>query len=132
MSALTLETVRTLADINNNEETRPSLTEYLSEKQDWNRSVLNRSHEIMLRARQTQHCYWIKTDYDKDIEEGVGYPQLTQIFSPPQMQCNGNNEMEEHSSSVAIIISVAIIVIVLIVVTLVYFRKRTKYINRLI
>lgn len=135
MSALTAKTIKTLADISEDspQDVGQSLTEYVSEKQNWNQTVLNSSHQIMLTSRQTLQCYWIKADEDQDIEEWIGYPELTQTYSPPQMQCGIADKVEGHFFSVATILTIAIFLVIAIALTLVWVRRRDlKYENRLI
>ena len=129
-SGLTDKTIRTLADIEDRTDLTQNsgLIDYISSKHDWNQRVLNKSYDIMISAKQKMECYWIKAD--DDIELGsVGYPQLKQLYKPPESQCNLREDQDtiiSHFSNVVIISIIAITIAVIIAVLLVYYRRRIR------
>ena len=133
VSGLTDETIRTLADIEDRTDLtlNSGLIDYISSKHDWNQTVLNKSYDIMISAKQKMECYWIKQD--DDIELGsVGYPQLKQSYKPPESQCKlreNSYSIDSHFSNVIIIAIITIIIAVSIALILVYFRRRKSAAN---
>ena len=129
-SGLTDETIRSLADIEDLKDLtlNSGLIDYISSKHDWNQTVLNKSYDIMISAKQKMECYWIKAK--DDIELGsVGYPQLKQLYKPPEIQCNlreNQDTVVSHFSNVVIISIIAIIIAVSIALILVYYSRRRR------
>ena len=61
--------------------------QYLLEKKDWNQSALDQSYQFMLKAKQKLECYYIKTENDIEFDELIGYPEVKQIYKPPERGC---------------------------------------------
>jgi len=113
---------------------KSGLIETIAIKQDWNQTLLNKSYEIMLNAKQKLECYWIKTVNDQDIDEPIGYPNVDQIYKPMVKKCissEDSNNITSHAFVVTIISLIAIIIAIIIAFGLHYmYKRRAPVINR--
>lgn len=100
-----------------------SFTKYILEKTDWDQSLLNNSNYIISDAKQKPQCYWIKSQADVELHSLIGYPQINQIYSPPEYECQYNNVgidkySSESGSKTLWIIFVITFLVVCILVTI--------------
>ena len=132
MSGLTNESMRALGGI----DSKTVLTkQYLIEKRDWNQTVLDQSYQVMLEAKQHLECWLIKAENDLEFDEPIGYPEVRQIYKPPERQCLLiHNSIEIHSNltNVLLIAFIAITIAVIIVSVLLYFGRKSYRFNRLV
>ena len=127
-SGLTDETIRELAAIPDKVHLTLNLPDYLAQKQDWNQTVLDKSTQIMLKAKQRIECYWVKTDDDIELSELIGYPEVKQLYEPKEKLCllsESLNTIDSHLMIVAIIAFIAITISFAIVFVSIYYRRRT-------
>ena len=132
MSGLTDESMRAMGVIDG----KTVLTkQYLVEKRDWNQTLLDQSYQLMLKAKQHLECYVIKAESDLEFDEPIGYPEVRQIYKPPERQClMKHNSIEIHSNLtiVLLIAFIAITIAVIIASVLLYFRRSSRLHNRLV
>ena len=78
----------------------------------------------------------IKTENDIEFDELIGYPEVKQIYKPPERQCLMKQDLHNiysHFTNVLIITFISITIAIIIVFVLLYFRRRNnRYHNRLV
>jgi len=64
-----------------------SLIDYVEDKQDWDQNLTKGSMNFMLKYKQKPQCYWTKTENDRELANMIGYPELDQVYEPPEKIC---------------------------------------------
>ena len=64
-----------------------SFTQYLKEKDDWDMKLIKKSQHLLKYSKQRLTCYWLKTPEDTELDHLIGYPDLKNVYKPPQIEC---------------------------------------------